>query len=51
MNEKDIFIQKIEGRPDILQKLSLDRLEILNNYYDELIKKNKKVIKRLKNYK
>ena len=46
--EKENFLKEIEGRGDILRMLSLDRLKILNNYYDEDIKKKKEKIKELK---
>ena len=46
--EKENFLNEIEGRGDILRMLSLDRLKILNNYYDEDIKKKKEKIKELK---
>lgn len=47
-NEKENFLNEIEGREDILRMLSLDRLKILNDYYDEDIKKKKEKIKELK---
>ena len=47
-NEKEEFLYEIEGRADILRMLSLDRLKILNNYYDEDIKRKKEKIKELK---
>jgi len=46
--EKENILNEIEGRGDILRMLSLDRLKILNNYYDEDIKKKKEKIKELK---
>lgn len=48
LNRKEAFLNKIEGRADILRMLSLDRLKILNYYYDEDIKKKKEKIKELK---
>ena len=48
INEKEDFLDKIEGHADILRMLSLDRLKILNDYYDEDIKKRKEKIKELK---
>ena len=47
-NEKENFLNEIEGREDILRMLSLDRLKILNDYYDEDIKKKREKIKELK---
>ena len=49
LNEKEYFLKKLEGREDILERLSLDRLEILNNYYNEIIEKNNLEIANLKN--
>lgn len=46
--EKEEFLKKIEGRKDVLRMLSLDRLKLLNNYYDEDIKEKKEKIKELK---
>ena len=48
INERDYFLKKIEGREDILQMLSLDRLKILDSYYDEIIEKNNLKIAKLK---
>ena len=47
-NEKDLFLKKIEGRRDVLEMLSLDRLKVLENYYDEIIEKNNQEIEKLK---
>ena len=46
--EKENFLNKIENRPDILRMLSIERLEMLNKYYDKEIKKKENKIKELK---
>jgi len=48
MDNKEYFLKKIEGREDILQMLSLDRLKVLDKYYDDVIEKNNQEIARLK---
>lgn len=48
IDDKEKFLKKIEGRKDLLSMLSLDRLKILRNYYDEDIKRKKEKIKELK---
>ena len=46
---EDDFLKKIDGREDLLQMLSKDRLEVLKAYYEEEIRKKKEKIKELKN--
>lgn len=48
LNEKEKFLNEIENREDILEMLSLDRLKLLDKYYDEDIRKKKEKIKELK---
>ena len=47
---KDIekFLNEIEGRKDLLVMLSLERLKILEDYYDNDIKRKKEKIIKLK---
>ena len=47
---KDIekFLNEIEGRKDLLVMLSLERLKILEDYYDYDIKRKKEKIIKLK---
>lgn len=45
--EKDKFIKQLENDTSILETLSIDRLEKLNNYYDELIEKEKIRLKKV----
>lgn len=45
--EKDEFIKQLENDTSLLENLSIDRLEKLNNYYDELIEKEKMKLKKL----
>lgn len=49
LNEKEKFLNKIEGKKDILNQLSLERLKILDSYYDKDIKEKKQKINELKN--
>ena len=48
IDDKENFLNEIEGRKDLLLMLSLERLKILEKYYDRDIKKKKKEIIRLK---
>ena len=44
---KEEFLEKINGNKEALKLLSIDRLKKLNQYYDEIINKNEKKIKKL----
>ena len=46
--KKNDFLKKIEGNEEGLNMLSIDRLEKLEKYYDDIIEQNNKKIKRLK---
>ena len=46
--EKEKFIKRIEENPNLLYNLSLDRIEALESYYDELIEQDRKELERLK---
>lgn len=46
--EQDKFIEKIEKTPNLLYNLSLERLETLEQYYDDLIKEDEKKLEMLK---
>ena len=46
--KKDEFLEKIEKNPNLLYELSNDRLEKLNEYYDDLILQYKEEIAKLK---
>lgn len=48
LNDKEKFLNEIEGRKDLLQNLSLERLKILDEYYDKDINEKKQKIKELK---
>lgn len=45
---KEIFLKSLEENPELLDKLSIERLEKLSNYYDVIIAKNNEIIKSLK---
>ena len=47
--EKSNFLKEIDGNEKLLRLLSSDRLKKLNAYYDGIIEKNNKTIRRLKN--
>ena len=46
--KKNDFLKEIEGNEEELNMLSIDRLEKLERYYDDIIEQNNKKIKRLK---
>ena len=46
--KKNYFLKEIEGNEEELNMLSIDRLEKLERYYDDIIEQNNKKIKRLK---
>ena len=46
--KKNDFLKEIEGNEEGLNMLSIDRLEKLEKYYDDIIEQNNKKIKRLK---
>ena len=46
--EKEKFLNRIENRPDILRMLSIERLKMLNSYYDKDIEEKKEKIKKLR---
>ena len=46
--EKKNFLQEIEGNEEKLNMLSIDRLQKLEKYYDNIIAENDKKIKKLK---
>ena len=41
------FLEEIDGNVELLSKLSIDRLEKLEKYYDKIIKQNDEIIKKL----
>ena len=43
------FIKKIERNPELLEQMDMERLRILNSYYDELIEKAENKLNKLKN--
>ena len=46
--EKENFLKEIEGNAEKLNMLSIDRLQKLEKYYDNIIAENDKKIKKLK---
>ena len=48
LDEEKIFLEKINGRKDLLEKLSLDRLKILKKHYEKIVEENNQEIERLK---
>lgn len=46
--KKNDFIDEIEKNPDLLYNLSIDRLKKLEDYYDELIEKDKEILSNIK---
>ena len=44
---KQKLIEEIEDNPNVLNSLSLERLEQIENMYDEIIKENKCILKEL----
>ena len=46
--EKNNFLKEIEGNEEALNKLSIERLKKLEEYYDNIIKQNEQQIKKLK---
>lgn len=46
--EKNNFLKEIEGNEEALNKLSIERLKKLEEYYDNIIKQNEQKIKQLK---
>ena len=46
---KKKFLEEIDGNIEALNSLSVDRLKMLKDYYDEVIKENNEIIKRLIN--
>ena len=46
--KKNDFLKEIEGNEEGLNMLSIDRLEKLEKYYDDIIEQTNKKIKRLK---
>ena len=50
--EKDLkeFICKIEANPNLIEKLSNDRLDILINYYEKITADKRIKIERLKSF-
>lgn len=46
--KKKEFLKEIENNPDLLKELSLERLEQLDSYYDEVIAEYKEKIDKLK---
>lgn len=47
ISSKDDFLEKIDGNKELLEMLSIERLEMLEKYYVELIKQNEIKIKKL----
>lgn len=48
MIKRNEFLKKIEGNEKILKKLSIERLKILERYYNNIIEKNNEKINKLK---
>ena len=42
-----MFLKEIDGNKEMLNMLSIERLKILEKYYDNIIEENNKKIKRL----
>ena len=42
--ERKIFLERIDGNEKALKMLSLDRLKVLEEYYDNMIRENKRKI-------
>ena len=45
---KEAFLKEIDGNEEMLMNLSIDRLEMLSKHYDEIIKKNKAKLEKIK---
>lgn len=48
--EKKNFLKQIDGDEEMLNMLSIDRLQKLAEYYDSVIEENNRIIKKLKLY-
>lgn len=46
--KRNDFVDEIEKNPDLLYNLSIDRLKKLENYYDDLIMKDKEELTKLR---
>lgn len=46
--KQDNLLKELNGNVEALNMLSIDRLRILEKYYDEVIKRNNTIIKNLK---
>ena len=43
---REKFLEEISKRPDVLYEFPIEKLEIINQYYDELLeKKNAELVK------
>lgn len=47
--KRTAFLKEIDGNAKALNMLSVDRLKALEKYYDDLIKQNEEIIKRMQN--
>jgi len=47
VSKREEFLKEINGNREALEKLSIDRLKVLEKYYDEEIEKKEKQIKKL----
>lgn len=45
---REKFLDELSKRPDVLYEFSIDKLEIINQYYDELIEKKNAELAKLK---
>ena len=48
VTKKNDFLKEIDGNVEALNMLSIDRLKKLEKYYDDVIKQNDTIIKKLK---
>lgn len=47
--KRTVFLKEIDGNAKALNMLSVERLKALEKYYDNLIKQNEEIIKRMQN--
>ena len=46
--KREKFLEEITKRPDVLYEFSIDKLETINKYYDELLEKKSAELAKLK---
>lgn len=46
--KREKFLEEITKRPDVLYEFPIEKLEIINKYYDELLEKKSAELEKLK---